>query len=273
MSDPRTPQVPMVDENGKPFYPLTQYNQIVMPDGSRWDGKGGGAQIDDTSASTEKVYSSQKVEAIASQLSQQKANKAGWTAGKNVVTDAEGNITTEDKPTALKNPNQLTINGQSYDGSEPVEMTVSGLPSGGTAGQVLSKKSDANQDAEWADPSGGGMEMKLLWQNASPITSRFYAQTISLDLSEYALVYIIFSHFHNASTGFFPTMFTVGFDYGEVGFVDTDDGSSIKRGINVTESGVIVGVGKFYNSNGWQTSSDGVFVNPYQIYGVKGAIL
>ena len=71
MSEPRTPQVPMVDGNGEPFYPLTQYNQIVMPDGSRWDGKGGGAQIDDTSASTEKVYSSQKTQYELDQLSEQ----------------------------------------------------------------------------------------------------------------------------------------------------------------------------------------------------------
>lgn len=61
----------MVDGNGEPFYPLTQYNQIVMPDGSRWDGKGGGAQIDDTSASTEKVYSSQKTQYELDQLSEQ----------------------------------------------------------------------------------------------------------------------------------------------------------------------------------------------------------
>lgn len=33
------------------------------------------------------------------QLSDQKANQTGWTAGKNVVTDAAGNLTTEDKPT------------------------------------------------------------------------------------------------------------------------------------------------------------------------------
>ena len=85
MSEPRTPQVPMVDGDGKPFYPLTQYNQIVMPDGNRWDGKGGGAQIDDTSASTEKVYSSQKVEAIASQLSEQIANYKIPTASTSVL--------------------------------------------------------------------------------------------------------------------------------------------------------------------------------------------
>lgn len=66
---------------------------------------------------------------LASQLSDQKANKSGWTAGKNVVTDANGNISTENKPTipsALPNPNALTINGQTYDGSAPVIMTVGG---------------------------------------------------------------------------------------------------------------------------------------------------
>lgn len=104
MSEPRTPQVPMVDGNGEPFYPLTQYNQIVMPDGSRWDGKGGGAQIDDTSASTEKVYSSQKTQYELNQLSQQKADKAGWTADKFLGTDENGNMVVKDVPKNETNP-------------------------------------------------------------------------------------------------------------------------------------------------------------------------
>ena len=74
MSEPRTPQVPMVDGDGKPFYPLTQYNQIVMPDGNRWDGKGGGAQIDDVTPSSTNVYSSQKTQHELDQLSQQIGN-------------------------------------------------------------------------------------------------------------------------------------------------------------------------------------------------------
>lgn len=49
MSEPRTPQVPMVDQNGQPFYPLTQYNQIVMPGGGRWDGNpGSSVELDTT---------------------------------------------------------------------------------------------------------------------------------------------------------------------------------------------------------------------------------
>ena len=98
MSEPRTPQVPMVDGNGEPFYPLTQYNQIVMPDGSRWNGEGGGAQIDDTSASGTKVYSSQKTQHELDQLSGQKAGKAGWTANKIIGTDVNGNLVAQDPP-------------------------------------------------------------------------------------------------------------------------------------------------------------------------------
>lgn len=50
MSDlPRLPQTPMLDSNGKPFYPLTQYNQIVMPGGGRWDGNpGSSVELDTT---------------------------------------------------------------------------------------------------------------------------------------------------------------------------------------------------------------------------------
>lgn len=48
-----------------------------------------------------------KIDTSIDQLSQQKANQTGWTAGKNVVTDANGNITTEDKPSTGADP--LTI--------------------------------------------------------------------------------------------------------------------------------------------------------------------
>lgn len=110
------------------------------------------------------------IDTAVNELKNDKADKTGWTAGKNVVTDADGKLTTEDKPTiptipsALPNPFAVTINGQSYDGSKAVEMTVSGLPDGGTAGQVLSKKSDANQDVEWKklQTDSGANEWKLL---------------------------------------------------------------------------------------------------------------
>ena len=49
MSDQINPeklQVPLQDNEG-PFYPLTTYDQIIMPDGiSRWDGKSVTGDID-----------------------------------------------------------------------------------------------------------------------------------------------------------------------------------------------------------------------------------
>ena len=103
-----------------------------------------GAVINDAAPSAKTTYSGQKIDSELSELKVEKADKAGWTAGKNVVTGADGKLTTEDKPTiptipsASPNPFALKINGQSYDGSKEVEMTVSGLPDGGTAGLVLS---------------------------------------------------------------------------------------------------------------------------------------
>lgn len=61
-----------------------------------------------------------------------------------------------------------------------------GLPAGGSSGQVLSKASATDYDAEWVAPPG----WDLLWTNASP-TSVFAAQTISLDYSAYDFLAII----------------------------------------------------------------------------------
>ena len=115
----------------------------------------GETPIDDVTPSRTKVYSSQKVESIASQLSEQKVDKANWTAGKNVVTDASGNITTEDKleiPTTLPNPRALTINGESYDGSKAVEMNIEG--GGGALYNNLADNSDFEHWVAQADIGG-----------------------------------------------------------------------------------------------------------------------
>lgn len=76
MSEPRTPQVPMVDQNGQPFYPLTQYNQIVMPDNSRWDGSTGSAVELDTTLKVGGKAADAKVTGDAlNELKNEKADK------------------------------------------------------------------------------------------------------------------------------------------------------------------------------------------------------
>ena len=61
-------------------------------------------------------------------------------------------IDTSDKQdTLISGINIKSINGSSLLGSG--DMTVSGVPTGGTTGQLLSKNSDTNFDVEWADPA------------------------------------------------------------------------------------------------------------------------
>ena len=66
---------------------------------------------------------------------------------------------------------------------------------GGTTGQVLAKKSDANFDTEWIDAPGGSPFAKtVLWHNNSP-TSAFESQTITTSENgfDYSLLIIEFS--------------------------------------------------------------------------------
>lgn len=56
------------------------------------------------------------------------------------------------KPTALKNPNALTINNTSYDGSQAQTITVMPYPSGGSNGYVLTKNSNS---AKWTQLAVG----------------------------------------------------------------------------------------------------------------------
>ena len=64
-------------------------------------------------------------------------------------------------------PNNQPLSPQGYNiGDSPVNSNPfweqspvppgQGIPAGGTTGQVLTKKSDANYDAEWSDPTGDG---------------------------------------------------------------------------------------------------------------------
>lgn len=61
-------------------------------------------------------------------------------------------IDTSDKQdTLISGTNIKTINSNSILGSG--DLAVSGVPTGGTTGQLLSKNSDTNFDVEWSDPS------------------------------------------------------------------------------------------------------------------------
>lgn len=74
------------------------------------------------------------------------------------------------------------------------------VPTGGTSGQVLTKKSGTNYDAEWktpgvALPSGGGITKTELWVSStnSPSSQNGTTVTLSDSFYNYKMVYVCFA--------------------------------------------------------------------------------
>ena len=106
---------------------------------------------------------------------------------------------------------------------------------------------------------GGGVEMKLLWRNASP-TSDFSAQTLTLDLSEYDAA--IVSYAQSRNDGRISSSILCMKDRSIS--IGAYRGASIKRTCEVMETGVKFGDAS--SSSGNTNSS----IVPYEIFGVKG---
>lgn len=69
-----------------------------------------------------------------------------------------------------------------------------GVAAGGTTGQVLAKKSDANYDTEWIDIAGGsGLTKTILWTNSNP-SAEMGRRTITIpeDTANFKMVEINF---------------------------------------------------------------------------------
>lgn len=112
----------------------------------------------------------------------------------------------------------------------------------------------------------GATNMKLLWENAS-IASSFSEQTISLDLTGYDMIYVVFRH-HKSSDVEIEASCLVGSRTRGLSVV----GWAYVRDFTVSTSGVV-----FKNSIAYQTYGDAnsQYTNndtlvPYKIYGIKG---
>lgn len=138
-----------------------------------------------------------------------------------------------------------------------------GVPSGGTAGQILMKSSATDYADKWADISEAGAMSKweLLWTNASP-TSAFAEQTVSLSLSGYTFVCIFAHSFSTSQTDKDGFIGIVGQPMGL-----QSNGRGYARYANITTTGVTFGPG--YNGTIGVNQNNQVCV-PYQIYGIKG---
>ena len=112
-----------------------------------------------------------------------------------------------------------------------------------------------------------GVDMDLLWENENP-TSSFTSQSVSLDLSEYNLIYIYFypvnTETYRASSiirvGEINQLLSVGSSYMRRRTVDATDISKIT-----------FGGGTYLGTISTWSSSDASCV-PNQIYGIRGQI-
>jgi hypothetical protein len=116
--------------------------------------------------------------------------------------------------------------------------------------------------------SGGGMSYDLLWTNSNP-SSKFDAQTVSIDLSAYSKVvveYQMSNMYSDIGSQHQKEIFDIGENrtvYGAFKF-DGNWGYSTRRSISVTTNGVIFGQGY------WNGSGDAGRQNvPLYIYGIK----
>lgn len=127
--------------------------------------------------------------------------------------------------------------------------------------------------ASGVDPVSIGIDMDLLWTNATP-TASFSAQTISLDLSGYTMVMI--SVFIANSTALAssnsPKVNLFGRIGDTIGMEPAPYNSTFRRrDATIFASGVSFSDGRYYNSynDGNNGAVQNVQVIPYQIYGIK----
>ena len=172
---------------------------------------------------------------------------------------------------ATEADNSKALDGKSASAFAMAEQAV---PSGGTTGQVLTKVSNDNNDVQWSD---GGVNMELLWENASP-TSNFAAQTISIDLTQYCAVLVKIG-FHTTMTSDNDCSLNMCL-MGEAiklhnSVISTSTSfyhASAWRLCTVTKTGVTFGAGSVQQGTSTLSNSDNSRAIPMKIYGIKGVI-
>lgn len=159
--------------------------------------------------------------------------------------------------TLVSGTNIKTINGTDILGSGNISIT-SGVSSVNTkTGTVVLDADDVGAMYEW----------DLLWTNASP-SSSFSAQTISLDLTNYSMVLILYYDFYDGSGGLLSTIGIIDSpildNRQQIGFGWWTTGRYGVRTFKPTTTGIEFGACNYNNAT---NNSDGV---PYLIYGIKG---
>ena len=106
-----------------------------------------------------------------------------------------------------------------------------------------------------------GIDMDLLWTNASP-TSAFAAQTVSVDLSDYEEIYIIFRIDDFIAT-YYPLLATKNLEYMANAIPDLTSSGVRKRTVVFNNSGAT------FSAAHSGSGDDNTCLVPYKIYGIR----
>ena len=119
--------------------------------------------------------------------------------------------------------------------------------------------------------NSGGLQMDLLWTNAKP-TSKFAAQTVSIDLSGYAAIVVTSREYcgrNNQHATFIPVDNTAYWIH--QGFVEA--GTPIEmhsRKVTASATGCTFGAGYDQGVEYGESSNEAAV--PVKIYGIKGSV-
>lgn len=107
-------------------------------------------------------------------------------------------------------------------------------------------------------------KMDLLWVNSST-SSAFASQTISIDLSEYNMVYVTAGWSKSSANSYLGYVTLVG-DRGIINGIGT---TKIYREYQATTTGVVFGTGQYASAGGTSLSNNSDYAIPWRIYGIK----
>lgn len=114
-----------------------------------------------------------------------------------------------------------------------------------------------------------GMQMDLLWTNASP-TSQFAAQTVSLNLSSYGMVAVQIV-FTGDSPLYSPLCFAnIGVECSASVIANWDADKTAVRSFTASSTGVAFGAGGYHDFGNKSFTGNNSYAIPVKIYGIKG---
>lgn len=161
----------------------------------------------------------------------------------------------------MANITQINVNGTTYDLKDNI--------SGYTTAYDGTTTSDTKYGALFLETLASGVDtvkvglnMDLLWTNSTP-TSSFSAQTISLDLSEYRLIFVVCKGDTGGTN--YPTALA---DFNTLTQIGTFNGYTRFRAFTATATGVQFG-GGYKQTSYSNDSSDNSATIPYKIYGIR----